>query len=795
MARVAGVGGHREREAAQVHGDGGRGVFADAVGLIELKAVDALDFAGDGPKDFDVEDGGGIAEADFLAERGGTETASAGDFAMQGARAGGCEDNDAQAGAAGVAVGFHALELKLDPAIAVAGVGEKLVAVGVARDGAAHVRVDVLIAVVVDIAEGDGVPLLELAEAAGGGDVLEAAAAVVAEHAIGNEGGVIGVAGANIEIEPAVVIEIAEIAAHGVKDLVEADLFGDIGEGAVALVAEEAGAVAGVRDAEDVGSDVADILDAVAVDHEVEPAVVVVVPEPAGKTFERFGDTRLGGDIGETPGGAGRTDVDGGAVVAEEKVGAGFAGDVEIGAAVVVEIAGDDGFHKTDEGDAAGGRAFGERAVTIVSIQFAGVGLAFAGGGFVADEEVEMAVVVVVEPSGRLRGIEAEEAGFLGDVGEGAVAVVAEERVGIAAHVGEPGAAEDEDIDEAVVVVVGLDQVEPAGEAEEAGFGGALGEGGVAVVDEEPELAGGTPGGGEDVEEAVVVEVVENDAAGEFIDIDAEGGGDVGEAFDVVVGFEGLWWNEPAGGDFVGILAEGHVGDVEEPAGAEIAGEFFEERSELGDGGPGAGGELVDAAATNGEEAGVAVVVEEAVFLFADAEVGDGLEGLDAGEEVRGKVGGAFAEAGFVELVLCEGLAGGAGAEKGVAVGESELLALGGIGGGGERGGQDLGGFGGAVGIFVGHAVGGDFLEHRGHAARAFRLIRHGGAGDRGGIAELGIDGRRRERRDRGGEKDGSQQRASKTRRVGTGKGRCPENGGGHGGSVEGAAADGTERG
>ena len=48
--------------------------------------------------------------------------------------------------------------------------------------------------------------------------------------------------------------------------------------------------------------------------------------------------------------------------------------------------------------------------------------------------------------------------------------------------------------------------------------------------------------------------------------------GDVEVSRYLVVGVEDAWRNQPLGGNFFGILAECHVGEVEEPAQREIIG-------------------------------------------------------------------------------------------------------------------------------------------------------------------------------------------------------------------------------
>ena len=133
----------------------------------------------------------------------------------------------------------------------------------------------------------------------------------------------------------------------------------------------------------------------------------------------------------------------------------------------------------------------------------------------VGDEEVEFAVAIVIDESATCgpAGSHARDSGLLADVGEGAVAVVVVEHV--LAVVG------DEQIVVAVVVVVAdADALSPAGVLEPS-LQGDVGEGAVAIVLEqvveglfarrkafEPPAVDQ-----EDVEPAVVVVVVEGDAA------------------------------------------------------------------------------------------------------------------------------------------------------------------------------------------------------------------------------------------------------------------------------------------
>ncbi|MFM1942443.1 MAG: hypothetical protein RI897_1425 [Verrucomicrobiota bacterium] len=171
----------------------------------------------------------------------------------------------------------------------------------------------------------------------------------------------------------------------------------------------------------------------------------------------------------------------------------------------------------------------------------------FAGPSeVVTDEQVEVAVVIHIEPGGGgapVLGV-AADAGIGGDIEEAAVAEVFEEVVGAGGG--------DEDVGESVVIVVpGGDAHAVAGEVE-AGVGSGVGEVALAVV--EVEVVGGCGCGRvglpgpevsideEEVLQAIVVVIEGGNAAAhgfgqEFIAVGAVGvgegdagwGGDLGE--------------------------------------------------------------------------------------------------------------------------------------------------------------------------------------------------------------------------------------------------------------------------
>jgi hypothetical protein len=140
----------------------------------------------------------------------------------------------------------------------------------------------------------------------------------------------------------------------------------------------------------------------------------------------------------------------------------------------------------------------------------------------VGDEEVEVAVTVVVKEgaAGVPASFGLEKAGLTGDIGEGAIAVVAVEDV--LAVVG------DKEVVEAVVVVVADAAALTPSAATQAGLEGDIGEGAIAIIFEEAgdgflafgEALETCAVDEEDVEPVVVIVVVEGDtAAGGFEEI------------------------------------------------------------------------------------------------------------------------------------------------------------------------------------------------------------------------------------------------------------------------------------
>ena len=208
-------------------------------------------------------------------------------------------------------------------------------------------------------ANDDSVPLLQVSGAGRLGDVLEPPSAVVPEQDVGHERRVVGPAGAEVEVEEAVVVDVADSQAHRQGHLAQADLARDVLEAGFAQVLEEAGMTDQLgRLPHRAGRPVSETARVVG-DEEVEPAVVVEVEEAAREADDRLGHAELWRDILERPV----------AAIAIEPVLLAVVRDVEVDQAVAVVIAAHGGLgvavvaHARPLGDVD------ERAVPLVPVE------------------------------------------------------------------------------------------------------------------------------------------------------------------------------------------------------------------------------------------------------------------------------------------------------------------------------------------------------------------------------------------------------------------------------------------
>ena len=129
-----------------------------------------------------------------------------------------------------------------------------------------------------------------------------------------------------------------------------------------------------------------------------------------------------------------------------------------------------------------------------------------------ADEHVDQAVVVVVAPGGRLGRDRLGQAAGDRDVVEAAVPLVPQQREPQRRL---PGAAQQQDVEIAVVVEIGAGDVQGVDLVAETGRGRPILERAVTTVDEQRGTQVGVERGGEEVGQAVAVEIVEDAAAGQ----------------------------------------------------------------------------------------------------------------------------------------------------------------------------------------------------------------------------------------------------------------------------------------
>ena len=321
-------------------------------------------------------------------------------------------------------------------------------------------------------------PLLQMPQSAGKRHIDKTLTRLVPIQHVGHQLGVIGIASAQVEIQKPVAIYVAEIGPHRLSRLREVAALGHLRKVALAIAAIQPRLLHGHWLAHIRGGDVGDG-SRVGGHEQVEVAVVVKVPKPSREAGARGDDAGVGGHIGK------------GAValVAVESVGLAEVGHVQIGPAVPVVVAPDDGLGVGVLVNTGVGGHIGKGAVALVLKELAG---GYKGvGGFVADVEVEVAIEIVVAPGGGLGWVVVlPQAGGKGRIEEGASTRIPQQRIGVLAVFAEPSPAQDEQVEAAVVVVVGLHQVESPQQPVEVGHLGPVRKGAVPPVAEKAQWSG-----------------------------------------------------------------------------------------------------------------------------------------------------------------------------------------------------------------------------------------------------------------------------------------------------------------
>ena len=131
----------------------------------------------------------------------------------------------------------------------------------------------------------------------------------------------------------------------------------------------------------------------------------------------------------------------------------------------------------------------------------------------------------------------------------------------------EPSSAQDQEVEMAVVVVVGLHQVESAQQPVEVGRLGPVRKGAVPPIAEKAQLSGQIRCRDEEIEIPVAVEVVGHGSTRKAEGVQSKSRSHIDPVRKRCLRFKGFGRNPMSGRHLLGILPQGHIGDVEQPAG------------------------------------------------------------------------------------------------------------------------------------------------------------------------------------------------------------------------------------
>ena len=343
----------------------------------------------------------------------------------------------------------------------------------------------------------------------------------VLEHEVDVQALVRHVAGPQVDVEVAVVVDVPEVRAHRRHRPVEADLLGDVAEAVLnrGCGRGEGGSTPAIFKPIALAEHLGDP-GPVVVDVEVEEAVVVVVPEPAGEAEVGAGDAELRGDVAEL------------AVpfVVVQAARLAHVRDEEVEPAVAVVVAPGRALGATLVGDARRRGDVHERAVAAVVIEpatIAGVaGLRTTGRRREGDTHHRRTRRPVRRCRSRPRRptrLRSAPPGRLATVtsSKPPSPLLRKQREPERRF---PGPAQQQDIEIAVVVEVGPGDVQGVDLVAETGRGRPILERAVAPVDVQRGTQVGIERGGEEVGQTVAIEVVEDAAACQVRPPDAQAG-------------------------------------------------------------------------------------------------------------------------------------------------------------------------------------------------------------------------------------------------------------------------------
>ncbi len=191
----------------------------------------------------------------------------------------------------------------------------------------------------------------------------------------------------------------------------------------------------------------------------------------------------------------------------------------------------------------------------------------------------------------------------------------------------EPGAAEHEKVQVAIVVVVSLHEVEAAEEPLQSAAFGLVFKGFPGGADEQSKLTAWLPGGAQHVKVAIVVEIVDDHSSRAVETVEAEPGSHVLEPRYFELRAKGRFRDEIGQRDLGRIAVNGHVGDVQQPAGGHVdiavRRQQLHHACEVLDGLPGACRVRMDPASLDRQDAALRGKAGAAVQGLAAAHVSD----------------------------------------------------------------------------------------------------------------------------------------------------------------------------
>ena len=199
------------------------------------------------------------------------------------------------------AVGTHAYQLDFDPVVGEPRVLEERVPKRISGKEPPHLLEDILVTIVVQVGEHNGVALLQMPKPTAGGDVSKALPSAIAIHQIGHQRLVVGMAGSHIKIKKSVVVQVSEVGAHGEHHPVQVLLNRHMCEAALAITAVKSRKLGSGSNAEIFlyGKHHIGLHErpAVCPHEQVQSAVVIVVPKPCGDASKGACDPELFGNI------------------------------------------------------------------------------------------------------------------------------------------------------------------------------------------------------------------------------------------------------------------------------------------------------------------------------------------------------------------------------------------------------------------------------------------------------------------------------------------------------------------